>query len=180
LSWIPRAEEAFWMTSDVGKDVWEIESVQSGYTKQFIYDDRQVTFTRCTLKKTNLRSKIFSNSFVTYSALQERSKTNLQGLGVPADDMIVLGSQLNPEQQKIITNNLRAENNIEDYIIPSKQIFLGDIKKSSLFPSQKEKTQIVNTEFEINVSVDKIKNFPAVSFEDFSKSQIIKILNDKA
>jgi hypothetical protein len=28
--------------------------------------------------------------------------------------------------------------------------------------------------------VDKIKNFPAVSFEDFSKSQIIKILNDKA
>lgn len=180
LSWIPRAEEAFWMTSDAGKDIWEIQSVESGSTKQFIYDDRQVTFTKCILKKTNLRSKIFSNSFVTYSALQERSKTFLQGLGQPADDMIVLGSQLNPEQQKIITDKLRAQEDVEDYIIPNKQIFIGDVKKSTLFPSQEEKTKIVNTEFEINVSVDKLKNFPAASFEDFSKSQIIKILNDKA
>jgi hypothetical protein len=28
--------------------------------------------------------------------------------------------------------------------------------------------------------VDKIKSLPSVSFDDFSKSQIIKILNDEA
>jgi hypothetical protein len=180
LSWIPRAEEAFWMSSDAAKDLWEIESVDSGVTKQFVYDDRQITFTRCTLKKTNLRTKIFSNSFVTYSALQERSRTNLQGLGAVADDMILLGAEMNGDQQLKITDKLRAANNVEDYIIPSKQIFLGDIKKTSLFPPQEDKTQITNTEFELKITVDKIKNLPSVSFDDFSKSQIIKILNDEA
>ena len=180
LSWIPRAEEAFWMSSDAAKDLWEIESVHSGATEQFVYDDRQVTFTRCTLKKTNLRTKIFSNSFVMYSALQERSRTNLQGLGAVADDMILLGAEMNREQQLKITKNLRIENDVEDYVIPSKQIFLGDIKKTSLFPPQEDQTQIINTEFELKITVDKIKSLPSASFDDFSKSQIIKILNDEA
>jgi hypothetical protein len=115
-----------------------------------------------------------------YSALQERSRTNLQGLGAVADDMILLGAEMNREQQLKITKNLRVENDVEDYIIPSKQIFLGDIKKASLFPPQEDQTQITNTEFELKITVDKIKSLPSVSFDDFSKSQIIKILNDEA
>ena len=177
LSWIPNNEEAFWMTSNFDKDFWQIESVDSGSTKQFSYDDRQVTFTKCTLKKTDLRSLIASTKFEFYSALQERNITRLGNQNTPADDLISLGDELNSDQKNLISQSLRRQDASVDYIIPNKEIYLGFINKNSLFPSDATSSQVSRTDFELNISIDKLKTLPSIKFEDFSKSKIIKILN---
>ena len=178
LCWIPKEEEAFWMNSDVTKNIWQISSVEAGSTKQFTYDDRQVTFTKCTLKKTDLRSTIVSTNYVFYSALQDKSVANLNNN--PPDSFILLGNQIiEPAQIQNITKGLRAEDGLDNYIVPKKEIFLGTFDKTSIFPDIKEDSKLANTDFEIRVSVDKLKNLPNITFTDFSKSQIIQVLNNQ-
>ena len=178
LCWIPKEEEAFWMNSDVTKNIWQISSVEAGSTKQFTYDDRQVTFTKCTLKKTDLRSTIVSTNYVFYSALQDKSVANLNNN--PPDSFILLGNQIiEPAQIQNITKGLRAEDGLDNYIVPKKEIFLGTFDKTSIFPDIKEDSKLANTDFEIRVSVDKLKNLPNITFTDLSKSQIIQVLNNQ-
>ena len=178
LCWIPKEEEAFWMNSDVTKNIWQIDSVDSGSTKQFVYDDRQVTFTKCTLKKTDLRSPIVSTNYVFYSALQDKSVANLNNN--PPDEFILLGEQITEKEQiDIITKGLRAQDNLDNYIVPKKEIFLGTFERTSIFPPTEENSKLADTEFEIRISIDKLNSLPNITFTDFSKSQVIQILNDK-
>jgi hypothetical protein len=98
----------------------------------------------------------------------------------PPDEFILLGEQITEKEQiDIITKGLRAQDNLDNYIVPKKEIFLGTFERTSIFPPTEENSKLADTEFEIRISIDKLNSLPNITFTDFSKSQVIQILNDK-
>jgi hypothetical protein len=102
------------------------------------------------------------------------------------DLTIGLDADLNPTQIQRIKILLGQEQDAQDTLLPKSQMEIGGLYIASLFPdselvrnSEITSPAIINSDFNVTVSVSKLKNMPDISFQDFSESSIIKIINKK-
>ena len=78
----------------------------------------------------------------------------------------------------------RAAND-KDTLFPEKEIQIRGFTVDSLFPVEGAKDNqitssiVEKSELNVNITISKINNMPDISFEDFSKSSIIQIINRK-
>ena len=72
-----------------------------------------------------------------------------------------------------------------DTLFPGKEMQIGGFYVKSLFSIEGAKDNEItsaivdNSDLNVNITISKIKNMPDISFEDFSKSSIIQIINRK-
>lgn len=177
ISWIPQSEEAFWLRSDFSKDIWLIESVDPSSVITIAYPDgssnRYVKFTKCTLKKEDLKSVIYNYSFDLWSALQERTMIADQ-----RDLLIGLDADLEDKQIKKIKNYLAQDENKQDFLLNSKEMVIGYIYRDNLLAEDKDNPEILKTSScQIKFELSKLNKLPSIKFEDLSKDETVKFLN---
>lgn len=179
ISWIPQSEEAFWLQSDFSKDIWLIESIDPSNTITIAYPDgssnRYVKFTKCTLKKEDLKSVIYNFSFNLSSALQERKMIADQ-----RDLLIGLDGDLEDKEIVKIKTYLAQDQIKEDFLLNSKEMILGSIYRDNLLPEKTDNPEILKTSScQIKFQLTKLNKFPSIKFEDLSKDETVKFLNGK-
>ena len=183
ISWIPKGQSAFWLDSNYSDDWWVVDKADNAQTLTIATDtNKTITFTKCEIKKTGLKIILFEFAYSYYSALQTVKQ-------IPDSQKLVIGldSDLNPDQIKEIKRRLGAERaaNDKDTLFPEKEIQIGGFTVDSLFPIEGAKDNqitssiVEKSEFNVNITISKINNMPDISFEDFSKSSIIQIINRK-
>ena len=183
ISWIPKGQSAFWLDSNYSDDWWVVDKADNAQTLTIATDtNKTITFTKCEIKKTGLKTILFEFAYFYYSALQTVKQ-------IPDSQKLVIGldSDLNPDQIKEIKRRLGAERaaNDKDTLFPEKEIQIGGFTVDSLFPIEGAKDNqitssiVEKSEFNVNITISKIKNMPDISFEDFSKSSVIQIINRK-
>ena len=182
ISWIPKGQSAFWLNSNYSDDWWVIDKVDNSQTLTIAIDgtNKTITFTKCEIKKTGLKTILFEYDYSYYSALQTVKQ-------IPDSQKLVIGldSDLTPDQIKEIKRRLGVERDTKDTLFPEKEIQVGGFYVNSLFSIEGAKdnqitSSIVNeSDLNVNITISKIKNMPDISFEDFSKSSVIQIINRK-
>ena len=178
ISWIPKGQSAFWLDSNYSDDWWVVDKADNAQTLTIATDtNKTITFTKCEIKKTGLKIILFEFAYSYYSALQTVKQ-------IPDSQKLVIGldSDLNPDQIKEIKRRLGAERaaNDKDTLFPEKEIQIGGFTVDSLFPVKGTTSPIVeNSDLNVNITISKINNMPDISFEDFSKSSVIQIINRK-
>lgn len=182
VSWIPEGQSAFWLASNYSDDWWVLDVVDPNQTLTISVEgtNNTITFTKCEIKKTGLKTTLFKYDYSYYSALKYvRQMPNNQDL------LIGLDSALGDEQELPNMKKWLNEQQFEkDTLLPSKEMKIGGLYIKDLLDINAENPSITssvikNSDFSVNVAVSKIKNMPDISFEDFSKSSIIKIINKK-
>ena len=183
ISWIPKGQSAFWLNSNYSDDWWVIDKADNAQTLTIATDtNKTITFTKCEIKKTGLKTILFEFAYSYYSALQTVKQ-------MPDSQQLVIGldSDLAPDQIKEIKRRLGQERaaNDRDTLFPEKEIQVGGFLVDSLFSVEGAKdNQITSSivdesDLNVNITISKIKDMPDISFEDFSKSSVIKIINRK-
>ena len=182
ISWIPKGQSAFWLNSNYSDDWWVIDKVDNSQTLTIAIDgtNKTITFTKCEIKKTGLKIILFEFAYSYYSALQTVKQ-------IPDSQKLVIGldSDLTPDQIKEIKRRLGMEQNTMDTLFPGKEMQIGGFYVKSLFSIEGAKDNEItsaivdNSDLNVNITISKIKNMPDISFEDFSKSSVIKIINRK-
>jgi len=177
ISWLPQNQSAFWLNSNYSDDSWTIESINNNVNPFTITSgDKTITFKSYKIKKTGLKTPLFSYNYSLFSALDPiRKMTN------NADLTIALDGALKPEQIKKIKFFLGQEQLLDNTLFPNKVMRLGGFYIDSFFNDDKKALpeEINNSGLLVNIKISKIKNMPDVKFDDFSKSSVIKIINRK-
>ena len=177
ISWLPQNQSAFWLNSNYSDDVWTIESINNNVNPfTIISGDKTITFKSYKIKKTGLKTPLFSYNYSLFSALDPiRKMTN------NADLTIALDGALKPEQIKKIKFFLGQEQLLDNTLFPNKVMRLGGFYIDSFFNDDEKALpeEINNSGLLVNIKISKIKNMPDVKFDDFSKSSVIKIINRK-
>jgi len=177
ISWLPQNQSAFWLNSNYSDDSWTIESINNNVNPFTITSgDKTITFKSYKIKKTGLKTPLFSYNYSLFSALNPiRKMTDNRNL------TIALDGALNPEQIKRIKLFLGQEQLLNNTIFPNKAIRLGGFYIDSFFNENKEilPEEINNSKLLVNIRISKVKNMPDIKFDDFSKSSVIKIINRK-
>jgi len=161
--WLPTNTSAFWQDSDFEKDIFTITEVFPLKSKSITTKDGQyVSFVECSMKKTNLREVISQWSITHNSALQFKYPVLN-----PGSLVIGIGNDWKPEhRQGLINQTVEDYNNVETLLEP-----IPEARLAQQAPS-------VNY-LDIFITIEKLKPMPTVEFEDFSESEIIKLLNGK-
>lgn len=176
ISWLPQSQAAFWLDSNYSDDVWTIDSVDANTNFTITLSGKTITFTKCGIKKTGLKTPIFAYNYSLFSALNPvRKMSDNRNLTIGLD------GALKPSQIQTIKKFLGQEQFQDNTIFPEKSIEIGGFYIDNFFngPNGKLPPEIEESELLINVKISKIKNMPDVKFDDFSKSSIIKLINKK-
>ena len=179
IAWLPRGKSAFWLDSNYSDDWWTIDKVESAQTITISLagTSKTITFTKCQIKKTDLRTSIFKYNYSYFSALKP-----VKGMQNNKDLTIGLDAGLNSTQIQRIKNMLGQEQYADDVLLPKSEMEIGGIYVNSLFPESTKDVSydiINNSEVSVDLKISKIKSAPDIKFEDFSKSSVIKIINRK-
>ena len=179
ITWLPMDYSAFWSSSESKKEPWIVQSVIPTDKISIAYPQGTTTsyanFVKCTVKKTDFKSPIFSYQYDYFSALQPRSE-----MSDPRDLIIGLDGDLNDRQVDRIKSMLNALENREDYLLNVKEFLIGKIRKTNLIPETADTNVnkiLKDGSFDISVSVSKLGSLPSVVFDDMSNQGIIKIIN---
>jgi hypothetical protein len=161
--WLPTNTSAFWQDSDFEKDIFTITEVFPLKSKSITTKDGQyVSFVECSMKKTDLRKVIGQGSITHNSALQFKYPVLN-----PGSLVIGIAGDWEPEKrQALINQTVEDYNNVETLLEP-----IPEARLAQQAPS-------VNY-LDIFITIEKLKPMPTVEFEDFSESEIIKLLNGK-
>ena len=176
ISWLPQNQAAFWLDSNYSDDVWTIDSVDTNNNFTIALSGKTITFTKCGIKKTGLKTPIFAYNYPLFSALNSvRKMTDNRNL------TIALDGGLKPTQIQRIKLLLGQEQFKDDTLFPIKEMEIGGFYIDNFFNDDKTKLplEIQESELLVNIKISKIKNMPDVKFDDFSKSSIIKLINKK-
>lgn len=162
--WLPTNTSAFWQDSDFEKDIFTITEVFPSETKSIITQDgtQYVYFVKCSMEKTNLRETIQRGSITHNSALQFKYP-----VFNPESLTIGMGDDWGPEKREAFVAQTKANYNDVSTI-------LEPILKARL--AQRESS---DNNLDIFITIEKLQPMPTVEFEDFSESEIIKLLNEK-
>lgn len=179
IAWLPKDKSAFWLDSDYSSDWWTIDKVDGANTITISLEgtDKTITFTKCEIKKTDLRTSIFKYNYSFYSALKP-----VKGMQDNRQLTIGLEDDLNPTQIQRIKNLLGQQQNADDVLLPKSEMEIGGLYVNSLFPEDTTDTSyesIRNSEIAVDIKISKITSAPDIKFEDFSKSSVISIINKK-
>ena len=174
ISWLPQNQAAFWLNSNYSDDVWTIDSVDANTNFTITLSGKTITFTKCGIKKTGLKTPIFAYNYSLFSALNPvRKMSDNRNLTIGLD------GALKPSQIQTIKKFLGQEQFQDNTIFPEKSIEIGGFYIDNFFDAKKLPAEIEESELLINIKISKIKNMPDVKFDDFSKSSIIKLINKK-
>ena len=161
--WLPTNTSAFWQDSDFQKDIFTITEVFQSHTKTITTQDGQyVSFVKCSMEKTNLREIIQQRSITHNSALQFKYPVSN-----PESLTIGMADDWEPEKREAFVTQTKANYN-------DVSTLLEPILKARL--AQQESS---NNNLDIFITIEKLQPMPTVEFEDFSESEIIKLLNEK-
>jgi hypothetical protein len=179
ISWIPQNENAFWLDSQFDKDFWAISSVDAYATFTISYPEgsanRYVKFTKCLLKKEDLKTVVANFSFDLRSALQDRKVIESQ-----KDLTIGLGDELEKDQLTTVKNWLTQDQIKQDFLLNSTEMPIGSIPKNSLLPETASTPGVLKTSScQIKFELRKLNKFPNLNFEDMSQDETVKLLNGK-
>jgi len=179
ISWIPQSQNAFWLESQFDKDLWAISSVDASEAFTISYPevgaDRYVKFTKCLLKKEDMKTIVFNYSFNLYSALQNRKEISDQ-----RDLTIGLDADLNAKQLIRVKSWLGQDQNKEDVLLNTPEMPIAYIYRESLIPPKGSSQDVVkNSSCQIKFQLEKLNKFPKLNFEDMSQDQTVKLLNGK-
>ena len=179
ISWIPQSQNAFWLESQFDKDLWAVSSVDASTTFTISYPEgstsRYVKFTKCLLKKEDLKTVVFNYSFNLASALQDRKEIENQ-----RDLTIGLDADLEPKQLAKVKGWLNQDQNKQDFLLNIPKMPIGYIYKESLIPPKDSSQDVVkNSSCQIKFQLEKLNKFPKLNFEDMSQDQTVKLLNGK-
>ena len=179
ISWIPQSQNAFWLESQFDKDLWAVSSVDPSTTFTISYPEgsasRYVKFTKCLLKKEDLKTVVFNYSFNLASALQDRKEIEDQ-----RDLTIGLDSDLEPKQLAKVKGWLNQDQNKQDFLLNIPKMPIGYIYKESLIPPKSSSQDVVkNSSCQIKFQLEKLNKFPKLNFEDMSEDATVKLLNGK-
>ena len=179
ISWLPQNQSAFWLNSNYSDDVWTIESINNNVNPfTIISGDKTITFTSYKIKKTGLKTPLFSYNYSLFSALNPiRKMTN------NSDLTIALDGALKPTQIQRIKLLLGQEQLRDDILFPNNTMEIGGFYIDNFFNANDKSTglpaEIEQSEILVNIKISKLKDMPDVKFDDFSKSSVIKIINRK-
>jgi hypothetical protein len=174
ISWLPQNQAAFWLDSNYSDDVWIIDSKDTNNNFTIALDGKTITFTKCGIKKTGLKTPIFAYNYSLFSALNPvRKMSDNRNLTIGLD------GALKPSQIQTIKKFLGQEQFQDNTIFPEKSIEIGGFYIDNFFDAKKLPAEIEESELLINIKISKIKNMPDVKFDDFSKSSVIKLINKK-
>jgi hypothetical protein len=179
ISWLPQNQSAFWLNSNYSDDVWTIESINNNVNPfTIISGDKTITFTSYKIKKTGLKTPLFSYNYSLFSALNPiRKMTN------NSDLTIALDGALKPTQIQRIKLLLGQEQLRDDILFPNNTMEIGGFYIDNFFNANDNSTglpaEIEQSEILVNIKISKLKDMPDVKFDDFSKSSVIKIINRK-
>jgi hypothetical protein len=179
ISWIPQSQNAFWLGSQFDKDLWAVSSVDASTTFTISYPEgstsRYVKFTKCLLKKEDLKTVVFNYSFNLASALQDRKEIEDQ-----RDLTIGLDADIEPKQLAKVKGWLNQDQNKQDFLLNIPKMPIGYIYRESLIPPKGSSQDVVkNSSCQIKFQLEKLNKFPKLNFEDMSKDQTVKLLNGK-
>lgn len=179
ISWIPQSQNAFWLESQFDKDLWAVSSVDASSTFTISYPEgsssRYVKFTKCLLKKEDLKTVVFNYSFNLASALQDRKEIENQ-----RDLTIGLDADLEPKQLAKVKGWLNQDQNKQDFLLNIPKMPIGYIYRESLIPPKDSSQDVVkNSSCQIKFQLEKLNKFPKLNFEDMSQDQTVKLLNGK-
>jgi len=179
IAWIPRDQSAFWLNSDYVDDWWTISAIDNSQTITINLEgtNKTITFKRCEIKKTGLRSPIFNYNYSFFSALSPVRQ-------MPDNRQLTIGldANLNPTQINNIKKLLGQSQTADNTLLPQSEMEIGGLYVESLFPENTVDANyniINNSDIEVNITISKIKSAPDIKFDDFSKSSVIKIINRK-
>ena len=179
ISWIPKGQSAFWLDSNYSDDWWTIDKVDNTQviTISLPNTSKTISFKKCEIKKTGLKTTLFKYDYSYYSALQTVRQ-------MPDNRQLTIGldSALEAKQIERIKNLLAQEQDANDTLLPEEEMQIGGFYVNSLFPvagGEITSSTLANSDFNMNLTISKINNMPDISFQDFSKSSIIKIINRK-
>jgi hypothetical protein len=179
IAWLPKDKSAFWLDSNYSNDWWTIDKIDNAQTITISLagTNKTITFTRCEIKKTDLRTSIFKYNYSYYSALKPVK-------GMPDNRQLTIGldEDLNPTQIQRIKNLLGQQQYADDVLLPKSEIEIGGLYVNSLFPEDTTDASyetIRNSEISVGIKISKITSAPDIKFEDFSKSSVINIVNKK-
>jgi len=181
ITWTPIKYQAFWSSSQSAKDIWAIQSINPLKTVTISYPEGSSTsyarFISCTVQKSTFRSAIASYFYEYMSAFQPRKE-----ISNPKSLLISLSDDFTQAQKTKIGQIYVANENAYDYLINTKEFELGNVAKKDLFLNNfddKDDTQkrIKESDFEISVTVSKLKQLPVLKFDDISTQKIIQIIN---
>jgi len=176
ISWLPQGQAAFWLNSNYSDDVWTINSVDANTNFTITLSGKTITFTKCGIKKTGLKTPIFAYNYSLFSALNPvRKMSDNRNLTIGLD------GGLKPSQIQTIKKFLGQEQFQDNTIFPEKSIEIGGFYIDNFFNGTNGKLppEIEESELLVNVKISKIKNMPDVKFDDFSKSSVIELINKK-
>lgn len=177
ISWLPQNQSAFWLNSNYSDDSWAIDSINNGVNPFTITSgNKTITFTNYKIKKTGLKTPLFSYNYSLFSALNPIRKMTYN-----RDLTIALDGGLKPEQISKIKFFLEQEQFLDNTIFPNKNIRLGGFYIEDFFNNDIKAIpkEINDSELLVNIIISKIKNMPDIKFDDFSKSSVIQIINRK-
>ena len=161
--WLPTNTSAFWQDSDFQKDIFTITEVFQSDTKTITTQDGQyVSFVKCSMEKTNLREIIQRGSITHNSALQFKYPVSN-----PESLTIGMADDWEPEKREAFVTQTKANYN-------DVSTLLEPILKARLVQQESS-----NNNLDIFITIEKLQPMPTVEFEDFSESEIIKLLNEK-
>lgn len=182
VCWIPENQNAFWLDSNFNKDIWTIVNVDSSSVVKITHtkdgDTKELSFVKCTFKKDRMKTPVFNYYYIFYSALQEKLEMSDTG-----DITIGFDYNLTPTQKGKLKNNIIGQYSQDDYIYSDKQFLLAVVRKEDLFQEIRlesdRASQLTDTNFEITITLEKLKNMPSITIEDFSLNPVIKLLNQE-
>ena len=182
ISWIPQNENAFWLDSQFDKNLWAISSVSVDPAETFKISypendvNRYVKFTKCLLKKEDLKTVVANFSFDLRSALQDREEMEDQ-----KNLTIGLSDELEEKQLDRLKDWLSQDQNKQDFLLNSPEMPIGFMPKNSLLPAEDSTTPdvIKKSSCQIKFELRKLNKFPNLNFEDMSQDETVKLLNGK-
>lgn len=180
LSWIPKNELAFWLdNSSFTKNIWEIDSIVTGEEdseKTLTFGSNFLTFKKCILKNTSLRTPVQNFSYTFYSALQPKIPLSNSG---NTDVTIGFDYNLTPNQKNRLKGLVQSDYNKKDEINSDGNNFtFASLEVSDLLLTRSDvPPQLVGSKVEVSFRLTKLNAMPKVNIEDFSTNQVIKILN---
>ena len=173
--WSPINKSPFWQDSNFEKDIYKITKVSSSDVKTISRLDnagvtQSVTFVKCEMKKENLKEIVRQDFEVFYSALQFKhpvSDFNDLSIGVMGN--------MSPRQQDSFLVDLEASHKRDGdpyFLEPIAEMNLTNFGIDYLGSIFKKGESV-----DISIALEKLKPMPAIEFENFSNSSIIKLLN---
>ena len=169
--WIPTSEIAFWQDPSSQKEHWIITEVYASDTKTITSQDgtQYVSFVKCSLQKSNFKTTGHRREY--FSALQFKH-------AVASYKDLIIGVNLNElddNQEKAFKDAQQiVYENVSDFIVPP--VGLNSLIPLTI-PGGTPDYVLGSPNIEVSVALSKLATMPNVEFEDFSESEIIKLLN---